>query len=537
MAPTLSVTSTATISAQGGAGGSSNGCNLNGGAGGLGRIRISTTSLGCPSLAGSFNPPLATTSSCAPASTSGDVYIADDYYGCGPMVFTETGSAQWLTIPSGVTSVAAKLWGAGGGGGGATGNGGGFTTAALTVTPGEVLTLIVGGKGIGKGQANVTLEPYGGGGAGSTGGSWGGAASGGGRSAIRSSTTGPDLLTAGGGGASGDSTTLTGAGGGTSGQVGSGTAGASAGTQTAGGIGGLGSCSATRGNSGAQYQGADSYLNGGNPWGAGAGGGGYYGGGSGGYQCGQWGGGAGGSGFIGGTGVVVASTTAGSGSAAAGTSDLDYATGIGVGGAAGASGGNGLIVLYLGAGPSFFQPLFFDDFQSLTSSTTGSQCATGDVVYAEATLSQWTITGFHAIHGVQWQTATGNLAAQFYDGDSSDLGPNELVMTTGVAANQSGVGYTVHFLGGPANWSTCTQGNVAGGGLVFSVLRTNSTVLQTYTYSPPVWVSVATEEALTANSFTYTGDGSGNVKLQITTAGANDGHFGGALDDVEITSP
>jgi hypothetical protein len=65
-----------------------------------------------------------------------------------------TGSDVSFTVPSGVTRIYAKLWGAGGGGGSkwgwgyaAPGGGGGFTHGVIATTPGETLTLIVGQGG------------------------------------------------------------------------------------------------------------------------------------------------------------------------------------------------------------------------------------------------------------------------------------------------------------------------------------------------------------------------------------------------------
>ena len=58
-----------------------------------------------------------------------------------------TASAD-LTIPSNLTKLTVKAWGAGGGGGGgAVGGAGGFTQASVPVTPGEVYRIVVGQAG------------------------------------------------------------------------------------------------------------------------------------------------------------------------------------------------------------------------------------------------------------------------------------------------------------------------------------------------------------------------------------------------------
>ena len=104
--------------------------------------------------------------------------------------FSYVGADQTFVVPSGVTSLKVKLWGAGGG---SAGGSGAFVTGDLAVTPGETLTLIVGQGGIDSSSATT----YGGGGGGgdqatSTPGS------GGGRSAIRRMTT--EVVTASAGG-------------------------------------------------------------------------------------------------------------------------------------------------------------------------------------------------------------------------------------------------------------------------------------------------------------------------------------------------
>ena len=95
----------------------------------------------------------------------------------GTNTFTYTGSAQSYTVPAGVTSVTVKMWGAGGGNGGSSGAGA-YLTGSLAVTPGQVLSLIVGGSGNSGG--------YGGGGTGSQ----GAFGNGGGRSAIQTTFSG-----------------------------------------------------------------------------------------------------------------------------------------------------------------------------------------------------------------------------------------------------------------------------------------------------------------------------------------------------------
>ena len=74
-----------------------------------------------------------------------------------------TGGAQTWTVPAGITSVTVKVWGAGGmyGCPGGTygyigGGSGGYARGTLAVTPGQVLTIVVGGAG----NRGVTANTY-----------------------------------------------------------------------------------------------------------------------------------------------------------------------------------------------------------------------------------------------------------------------------------------------------------------------------------------------------------------------------------------
>lgn len=210
-----------------------------------------------------------------------------------------TGADQTFVIPAGVTYIFVKMWGAGGGNGRASGwsygsdaGGGGHSFALIPVTPGESLTIRIGGGG----RTAVTASSFGGGGGAlnATDTTYGG--QGGGGCYIFRSTT--PLLIAGGGGGGGASRIWTGnvggAGGGLIGQRGESpydnkvAFGGGGGTQLAGGT-------ASGGGSGSLYQGGTSGTN---SYGGG-GGGGYYGGGGGGYsEANTMAGGGGGSGFV-----------------------------------------------------------------------------------------------------------------------------------------------------------------------------------------------------------------------------------------------
>jgi hypothetical protein len=322
--------------------------------------------------------------------------------------FTYSGAIQTFTVPAGVTAIQVTVWGAGGSGGGAPGGAGAFIQGILTVTPGQVLSLLVGQGGV----FNGTSSSFGGGGA--TAAALNYTGSGGGRSAIQtilsvtissasgsgsaityttttnhglqlgqpvtiaglspsgfngnfavasiptsqqftvtstqsgsSSGTGTitaELLNIGGGGAGPENGGFGNGGAATF----SGTAFA-AGSSYGGGGGSQTSGGAAGGGGSSAFPTAGTFLQGGLGGSAGGGGGGgYYGGGGGGWTAAAGnGGGGGGSSYTSFTGfsITLGSNSPNSANQAPGTAIPGYISGVAAGGATREAGGNGLIVL------------------------------------------------------------------------------------------------------------------------------------------------------------------------------------------------
>lgn len=255
------------------------------------------------------------------------------------VTFSFTGAEQTFVVPPDVRLVTVEAWGAQGGNensGGPSGGYGGYAASSLIVTPGEVLTAVVGGQG--QGAATAT-NPAGGWPDGGNGGALnpaydGNASGAGGGGSSRVHRSGETLVQAGGGGGSGgwgfDAATG-GAGGSGGGAAGAdGATGAPAGgshpglggggaTLVANGQGGTaGGNTASDGQSGVGNVGGAGGRTG-RYWsgGGGGGGGGWLGGGGGGGGghtepagapgwSGAGGGGGGGSGFVSGTNTAVA---------------------------------------------------------------------------------------------------------------------------------------------------------------------------------------------------------------------------------------
>ncbi len=264
-----------------------------------------------------------------------------------PVTFVSTGADQTYTVPSGVTKIRVKMWGAGGGGGqsGGPGGGGAFVEGDLCVTPGEVLTLIVGGGGLGGNGSQWGNNAYGGGGASPDKGL--DAGGGGGRTAIRRNSSGVEIAIAGaGGGGAGGTNKRGGAAGGVgaNGETGLGGEGGQGGQSN--GTGGN-NYSRTPSISGGSWNGVVG-GNGGNGEQccsnrAGGGGGSGFGGGSGGLSGdNNSGAGGGGSSYFSGT---LTATASGSGQEAGQWANADNGNAYGGGGNAATNGQPGRIVI------------------------------------------------------------------------------------------------------------------------------------------------------------------------------------------------
>jgi len=271
-------------------------------------------------------------------------------------------AANTWTVPTGVTRIFVKMWGAGGGGGsyggwrqGAQAGGGGFTHALFNVVPGEIVQIRPGGRGTDRPGAGTAYPD--GGGASTGGGDNQYCANGGGSSSIRIPSISASVyaLYAGGGGGgaacNGFAVNNGGAGGGLIGQPGGRSGNYTTtqyglgGTQSAGGAAGTGSN--TTGGAGSAGQGGTHQNT--NCYGGG-GGGGYYGGGSGCYGgSNSMGGGGGGSGFIH-SSALFGATYAGNYRTPANSQDsdlqVDNVLQYGYGGDESAQGGPGVVVFY-----------------------------------------------------------------------------------------------------------------------------------------------------------------------------------------------
>lgn len=281
------------------------------------------------------------------------------------VIYNYTGAVQTYTVPAGVTSINVLMWGAGGAGadrGGAgnagAGGSGAFVKGTLAVTPGQVLQVVVGGRGTYSTTNGTHAGGYGGGGT-----AYQNAGSGGGYSGIFLTTVSfanARAIAGGGGGAGyGRARNFGGGGGATTGTTGGGLdathTGGTGGTIAAAGTGGAGT-GTTTGAVGAQLLGGTGGNAGAGTYGGAGGGGGYYGGG-GGYSSntggggGTWGSGGGGGASYTSLLTTVTNTagttnTTGGANNPPGTGEANYNGTAGIGGRGdGSNGSDGLVVI------------------------------------------------------------------------------------------------------------------------------------------------------------------------------------------------
>ena len=174
--------------------------------------------------------------------------------------------------------------------------------------------------------------------------------------------------------------------------------------------------------------------------------------------------------------------------------------------------------------------IFSENFNSITQTNTGTQADTGLTLGAWDSLTGWTSAGTHAIHDVDRILGVGkDIAVSFYNN-------NEITMSTGFAANTSGVIYTMTFDLGPSVWAAAYQASNGTDGLVVSLVRANGTTVASTSQLAGAWNGTSTaQDAMTSRTFVYTGDGTGVVRIKVSNINSSADRFGGAIDNIVVT--
>ena len=111
---------------------------------------------------------------------------------------------------------------------------------------------------------------------------------------------------------------------------------------------------------------------------------------------------------------------------------------------------------------------------------------------------------------------------------------NSLTLEKSIAANEKGRAYELSFEAGPSVWAGASQATTEANGLQVDLLRDDGSVLRAFRHQPGAWSGKKDAQKLKRVRFTYTGDGSGGVRLRLSTSTPGSSKFGGAIDDISV---
>ena len=189
-------------------------------------------------------------------------------------------------------------------------------------------------------------------------------------------------------------------------------------------------------------------------------------------------------------------------------------------------------------GTSAAHAKFFDDFGSFTAPAgnfNGGQFESGLAVAFSGSLPGWDKSGGGTVHAVDTANVFANGIVNPRDFAVMIWQNNVITQQAAIAgSNDAGVVYEVSFDVSPAVYQASSQVTTESDGLLIEVLRGDGSVLDSYVHQPGAWAS---KILLVADSFEYTGDGSGDVRLRIGPSAFNSGHFGGAIDNLAVSVP
>lgn len=193
-----------------------------------------------------------------------------------------------------------------------------------------------------------------------------------------------------------------------------------------------------------------------------------------------------------------------------------------------------LLLLMAAASPVKGSVIFSENFDGYSSLTSGSQASTGLTVYHSGTVSGWSNAGLNSAHAVL--RSTGDYALQLFSGATFNgpTSPNVLTQMTSIDANASGTEYFVTFDAAPTVWSNPSQATASGDGILIEILRSDDSVLSSHIQQPGAWAG--TQNSFSPGSFSYFGDGTGNVRIRLSESPTLSDRFGGAIDNLVVSS-
>lgn len=179
--------------------------------------------------------------------------------------------------------------------------------------------------------------------------------------------------------------------------------------------------------------------------------------------------------------------------------------------------------------------IFFDDFGSFSvgnpGNFNGGQFESGLVVAFGGDLNGWNKAGAGVVHAVDQANV---FSVDNNPPDFSVIIWQDNVITLANAipgSNESGATYAVSFGAGPGVYQLGSQQTAETDGILIEILRADDSVLASHTHLPGVWAGAPT---LVDDSFEYTGDGNGDIRVRIGPSAPGSGRFGGTIDNVSI---
>ncbi len=173
----------------------------------------------------------------------------------------------------------------------------------------------------------------------------------------------------------------------------------------------------------------------------------------------------------------------------------------------------------------------FDDFTAPAPNFNGLQFQSGFPVAHTGDVPGWDKAGAGAVHAVNHATPTlappGDFAAMIWQ-------DNVITLDAAIeGSNAAGQSYQVDFDASAAVYQQAAQQTGAEDGVLVEVLRGDGSVLASQAYLPGAWTgSIALDHV----SFAYVGDGSGDVRLRVGPSNFNSGTFGGAIDNLTVST-
>jgi hypothetical protein len=182
--------------------------------------------------------------------------------------------------------------------------------------------------------------------------------------------------------------------------------------------------------------------------------------------------------------------------------------------------------------------LFTEDFNGYIPGSSGTQSETGLALGVFGSVPGWTGGGINHSHAVDLDPGLGtDWAVQFAGGSTAALG-NTLTLVAGIPANDGGVLYQVSFDAAPTVWQVGSQSTRAVDGVRIDILRSDNSVLASFLHQPGAWPGGPdAQDSFNRASFTYTGDGTGDVRIHMVIDPPAVPHFGGAIDNLQVLGP